>query len=84
MVVAILFSMNCGIKINVYRTFSIQGMTCSGTVPVIRRASFDAMAEEISISRLYGGIHYRYSCEEGAKQGRKTAQNIDAKLKFLK
>jgi hypothetical protein len=49
-----------------------------------RYASFDAMAEEISISRLYGGIHYRYSCEEGAKQGRKTAQNIDTKLKFLK
>lgn len=46
--------------------------------------SFDAMATEISTSRLYGGIHYRYSCEEGAKQGRKTAQNIDNKLKFLK
>ena len=47
-------------------------------------ASFDAMAEEISISRLYGGIHYRYSCEEGAKQGRKTAQNVEAQVKFLK
>ncbi|RYY60745.1 MAG: phosphatase PAP2 family protein [Chitinophagaceae bacterium] len=47
-------------------------------------ASFDAMAAEISISRLYGGIHYRYSCEEGAKQGKKTAQNVDAKVKFLK
>ncbi|RYY54542.1 MAG: phosphatase PAP2 family protein [Chitinophagaceae bacterium] len=47
-------------------------------------ASFDAMADEISISRLYGGIHYRYSCEEGAKQGRKTAQNVETKLNFLK
>lgn len=46
--------------------------------------SFDEMAAEISLSRLYGGIHYRYSCEEGAKQGRKTAQNIDTRLKFLK
>ncbi|MET0637893.1 MAG: vanadium-dependent haloperoxidase [Chitinophagaceae bacterium] len=47
-------------------------------------ASFNAMAGEISISRLYGGIHYRYSCEEGAKQGRKTAQNVDTKVKFSK
>ena len=47
-------------------------------------ASFDAMADEISMSRLYGGIHYRYSCEEGKKQGIKTAQNIEAKVKFLK
>ena len=47
-------------------------------------ASFDAMTQEIAISRLYGGIHYRYSCEEGIKQGKKIAQNIDSKLKFLK
>lgn len=46
--------------------------------------SFDDMASEVSISRLYGGIHYRYSCAEGQKQGRKTAQNIDRKIKFLK
>lgn len=46
--------------------------------------SFDAMAEEVSISRLYGGIHYRYSCVEGKKQGKKIAQNIDRSLKFLK
>jgi hypothetical protein len=47
-------------------------------------ASFDAMTQEIAISRLYGGIHYRYSCEEGMKQGKKIAQNIHSKLKFLK
>jgi hypothetical protein len=46
--------------------------------------SFDAMTQEIAMSRLYGGIHYRYSCEEGMKQGKKIAQNIDSKLKFLK
>lgn len=46
--------------------------------------SFDAMMEEISMSRLYGGIHYRYSCDEGKKQGKKTAQNIEAKVQFLK
>ena len=46
--------------------------------------SFDAMRDEISMSRLYGGIHYQYSCDEGKKQGLKTAQNIEAKVKFLK
>jgi hypothetical protein len=46
--------------------------------------SFEEMETEISMSRLYGGIHYRYSCEEGRKQGRKTAQLIETKLKFLK
>ena len=46
--------------------------------------SFEAMTDEISMSRLYGGIHYRYSCAEGKKQGVKTAQNIEAKVKFLK
>jgi hypothetical protein len=46
--------------------------------------SFDDMMTEISMSRLYGGIHYRYSCDEGMKQGKKIAQNIDNSLKFLK
>jgi hypothetical protein len=46
--------------------------------------SFDEMTDEISMSRLYGGIHYRYSCEEGMKQGKKIAENIDNTVKFLK
>jgi len=46
--------------------------------------SFDAMSQEIGISRLYGGIHIRYAIEEGWKQGKKTAQNIDSKVKFMK
>jgi hypothetical protein len=46
--------------------------------------SFEKMADEISMSRLYGGIHYRYSCEEGMNQGRLIAQNIAGTLKFLK
>src|SRR5690606_23901295 len=46
--------------------------------------SFDAMSEEIGISRLYGGIHIRYAIEEGFKQGKKVAQNIESKVKFKK
>jgi hypothetical protein len=46
--------------------------------------SFEAMSHEIGISRLYGGIHIRYAIEEGIKQGKKVAQNIDNNLKFSK
>jgi hypothetical protein len=33
-------------------------------------ASFDAMAEEAALSRLYGGIHFRSAIEHGLVQGR--------------
>lgn len=33
-------------------------------------ASFDALAEEAAISRLYGGIHFRSGIERGLEQGR--------------
>ena len=44
--------------------------------------SFNDMVTEIAMSRLYGGIHTRCACEEGIKQGVKTAQYIDSKVKF--
>lgn len=46
--------------------------------------SFYELANDIAISRVYGGIHTRHAVEEGIKQGIKTAQNIDKKVKFLK
>ena len=46
--------------------------------------SFNQIAEEAGISRLYGGIHYRQSIEAGLWQGKKVADNINSKLKFLK
>ena len=46
--------------------------------------SFYEMANDIAISRVYGGIHTRHAIEEGIKQGMKTAENIDRKVKFLK
>jgi len=47
-------------------------------------ASLDAMANAIGASRVYGGIHYRLSCEAGEEQGRKIAQNIENSVRFLK
>jgi len=44
--------------------------------------SFDELIKEVSDSRVYAGIHYRYSCEEGCELGRKIGQNISKKLRF--
>jgi membrane-associated phospholipid phosphatase len=38
--------------------------------------SFEAAAEEASISRVYGGIHYRNSVNQGAASGKKVGQLI--------
>src|SRR5690606_33985590 len=45
--------------------------------------SFEAYAREAALSRLEGGIHYRFAMDEGLKQGRKVA-SIVLHLKFNK
>lgn len=47
-------------------------------------SSFTEMANEIGDSRVYGQIHYPKSCEDGQALGRKVADNILSKVKFLK
>lgn len=47
-------------------------------------SSFRAIGEDAGNSRLYAGIHYQRSIDIGLAQGRQVAQNIIAKLKFLK
>lgn len=42
--------------------------------------SFNEAAAEASISRVYGGIHYRFSVDTGAAQGKKLGQFINEKL----
>jgi hypothetical protein len=42
--------------------------------------SFVEAADEASISRVYGGIHYRISVNEGANCGRKLGELINEKL----
>lgn len=41
------------------------------------------MAEESSMSRVYGGIHYRQACEVGVSQGRIIGREIN-NLKWKK
>ncbi len=43
--------------------------------------SIEAAAYEASISRLYGGIHYRVGMENGIRQGQCVGQNV---LKFVR
>ena len=49
-------------------------------LPVRSFASFEQAAAEAAISRLYGGIHYRHSIEQGALQGRKVGQLVVARV----
>ena len=46
--------------------------------------SFTQLSNEISNSRLYGGLHYRATLEKSTEQGKKVAENILATVKFLK
>jgi hypothetical protein len=43
-------------------------------------ASFEAAANEAAISRLYGGIHYRSSVEEGSREGRRIGEYALARV----
>ena len=46
--------------------------------------SFEDMAIDIGKARVYGGIHYKVSCDEGKKQGEKIATNVMNMLRFQK
>ena len=46
--------------------------------------SFTQLSNEISDSRFYGGLHYRATLEKSTEQGEKVAENILARVKFLK
>jgi hypothetical protein len=43
-------------------------------------ASFEAAAEEASISRMYGGIHFRPAVEKGLTQGRSVGQQLATRV----
>jgi hypothetical protein len=45
-------------------------------LPVRSFASFEQAASEAAISRLYGGIHYRRSIDQGVRQGRRVGEHV--------
>jgi hypothetical protein len=46
--------------------------------------SFRAAADEAAMSRLYGGIHYRFDNENGAVAGKKLGEFVISRLKLKK
>jgi hypothetical protein len=53
-------------------------------IPARKILSFRKAAEEAAMSRLYGGIHYRFDNEEGLKVGKKVGQLVVTRLKLKK
>jgi hypothetical protein len=49
-------------------------------LPVRSFTSFRKAAEEASISRVYGGIHFRSGCDNGNKLGRKVGEAVISRL----
>lgn len=52
-----------------HSTFSAAAAAILGHIIPERKADYDAMAREASMSRIYGGIHYRSDCEVGLTVG---------------
>lgn len=53
-----------------HSTFSAAAATILGHIVPDRTTAYDAMAAEASISRMYGGLHYRSDCEAGLVVGK--------------
>lgn len=52
-----------------HSTFSAAAAEILGHIIPGRATAYDAMAKEASLSRMYGGIHYRSDCEVGLTVG---------------
>lgn len=52
-----------------HSTFSGAAATILSYIVPERKADYEAMAKEASLSRMYGGIHYRTDCEVGLVVG---------------
>jgi hypothetical protein len=65
------------------QNFSFTDHTFENTYGPRSFDSFEAYAKEAALSRLQAGIHYRFSMDEGLKQGRKVAERV-VQLEFKK
>jgi membrane-associated phospholipid phosphatase len=55
-----------------HATFSAAAATILGHILPANKQAYAAMANEASLSRLYGAIHYRSDCEKGLETGNKV------------
>jgi hypothetical protein len=53
-------------------------------LPLRSYASFEELAQEMAIARVYSGIHFKPAVNEGVKVGRKVASNILRNIRFHK
>ena len=51
-------------------------------LPVRSFKSFNQAADEVSISRVYGGIHYKFTCDSSLQLGRQIGKFYNEKLAF--
>jgi membrane-associated phospholipid phosphatase len=63
-----------------HATFSGAAATLLGAVFPSARRELQAMADEAAMSRLYGGIHYRFDNDQGLEVGRKIGSLAVARL----
>jgi membrane-associated phospholipid phosphatase len=56
-----------------HATFSGAASAILGYLVPERATDYNAMAQEATMSRLYGGIHYRSDCAIGVTTGRNVA-----------
>jgi PAP2 superfamily len=79
---AILGTPNFPSYVSGHSTFSSAGAAVLSFIFPQAAATFDAYAKDASDSRIYGGIHYRFDCEEGLKLGQRVAkETIDIAVK---
>ena len=64
-----------------HATFSGAAATLLGAVFPAARRDLQAMADEAAMSRLYGGIHYRFDNDRGLEVGRKIGSLAVARLR---
>jgi hypothetical protein len=57
-----------------HSTFSGAAATILGHIVPSKAAAYTEMAIEASLSRMYGGIHYRSDCEKGLDAGKKIGE----------
>ena len=57
-----------------HSTFSGAASRVLGALFPDQREIVDALAQEASVSRIYGGIHYRFDADEGIASGRNVAE----------
>ena len=65
---------------NTTTTFNSEALMNGNPIPDRSFNSFTEVLDEIFIARIYGGIHFRTACEEGAGIGRKVAAYVMERL----